>query len=154
MKGIPSPLDIIPGNCTRWHRVRYHALEFLAEGLLPPLHSKASFLFYSLLHPERKVSRQAGDWTVLHCAHRTSTFPSCEFCEQEGWSSYPLHFLPHILPIFRHLRLPRCLAFGRFRHHHGFEAPLQKRFSKNLRTPNPCLELLPSCQMHFIEFCT
>jgi hypothetical protein len=35
--------------------------------------------------------------TVLHCAHRTSTFRACAFCEQEGWSGRSLLVLPSLL---------------------------------------------------------
>ena len=34
-------------------------------------------------------SPKGSSWTVLHCAHRTSTVSSCAFCEQEEWSPAP-----------------------------------------------------------------
>ena len=82
------------------------------------------------------VSKQAGDWTVLHCAHRATTALSWGLCEREGWSSCPLHFFAHVFPLLRHLCFARRLALGWFWHHHGVEAPLQKRVGKGLRAPH------------------
>jgi len=107
---------------------------------------------------------------ALYCARPTRAFRGRALREQKGRSAYSLlnrefhkqgrvpgrllHLLAHLFPLFRHLRLAWSLALRWLRNHHRFEAPLQKRFSKHLRTPNPCFELRPSCQMHFIEFCT
>ena len=47
-----------------------------------------------------------------------------------------LHFLPHVLPLLRHLRFLRRIALRRLRYHHSFETPLQKRFGKGFRAPH------------------
>jgi hypothetical protein len=51
-------------------------------------------------------------------------------------TGYPLQFLPHILPLLCHLRFAWRIALGRFGHHHGVKAPLQKGFGKGLRAPH------------------
>jgi hypothetical protein len=97
--------------------------------MAPPLRVSKKCLGFSLL---KESSR-----TVLHCAHRGTTVSSCALWEQEEHPAVaPSQLLSHLFPLFRHLRFARGIAFGRLRHHHGFEAPLQKRFGKGLRTPH------------------
>ena len=86
--------------------------------------SDVLILSTSLPPRAQMVQKQAGDWTVLHCAHRATTVLSWGLCEHEGWSSYPLHFFAHLFPPLCHLRFPRRLALGWFGHHHGVKAPL------------------------------
>jgi len=48
------------------------------------------------------VPKQAGDWTVLHCAHRATTALSWGLCEHEGWSGHLLQFFVDLFPLAQH----------------------------------------------------
>src|SRR6185503_12787935 len=115
-----------------------------------------SFYLSLLLSPpnlERKVSSQEG------CQGAPPLRASNEHCfivrvlraRRATWLPSH-HLLPHLFPRLCHLRLPRRFTFGRLRHHHGVEAPLQKRFGKGFRASHADFKRLPSSGMQFVEF--
>jgi hypothetical protein len=60
------------------------------EGLLRPRVARARKIIR--LHPffcSKRLLKGVAE-AALHCAHRTSTFLSCAFCEQEGHLAAPL----------------------------------------------------------------
>jgi hypothetical protein len=95
------------GKSLNYHSSRGAAgLFFTARIEGPPFHRGAS------------ASKKNGPAAPLHI------FPRPRVARARRATGYPLHSLPHILPLLRHLRFARRIALGRLRHHHGVEAPL------------------------------